>query len=73
MRRDPQPSGGSRDPWDELDAILAQFDRIPDLADPVELLEWDEHGLQRNRHPEGLIAAPTPPAPADAASARPTA
>ena len=42
-----QPSGGSRDPWDQLDAILAQFDRIPDRPDPVERLEWDEHGLPR--------------------------
>lgn len=30
-----------------LDAILAQFDRIPDLPAPVDPLDWDEYGLPR--------------------------
>jgi hypothetical protein len=33
--------------WRRLDAILAQLDRVPDLATPVDPLEWDEHGLPR--------------------------
>jgi hypothetical protein len=31
--------------WRRLDAILAQLDRVPDLAVPVDPLEWDKHGL----------------------------
>lgn len=30
-----------------LDAILAQMDRIPDIAEPLEPLEWDDDGLPR--------------------------
>ena len=30
-----------------LDAILAQFDRIPDLPAPANPLDWDEHGVPR--------------------------
>jgi len=30
-----------------LDAILAQMDRIPDIAEPFDPLEWDEDGLPR--------------------------
>jgi hypothetical protein len=33
--------------WRRLDAILAQLDRVPDLATPVDPLEWDEHGVPR--------------------------
>lgn len=35
------------DAWRRLDAILAQLDRVPDLATPTDTLEWDEHGLPR--------------------------
>jgi hypothetical protein len=35
------------DPWRRLDAILAQLDRIPDLPEPAEPLQWDEHGLPK--------------------------
>jgi hypothetical protein len=31
--------------WRRMDAILAQLDRVPDLATPVDPVEWDEHGL----------------------------
>jgi hypothetical protein len=30
-----------------LDAILAQFDRIPDQPAPFDPMSWDEHGLPR--------------------------
>jgi hypothetical protein len=30
-----------------MDAILAQIDRIPDLPEPVDPLDWDESGLPR--------------------------
>jgi hypothetical protein len=30
-----------------MDAILAQLDRVPDLPNPFDPLEWDEHGLPR--------------------------
>ena len=33
--------------WRRLDAILAQLDRVPDLATPAHPLDWDEHGLPR--------------------------
>ena len=33
--------------WRRLDAILAQLDRVPDLAARVDPLEWDQHGLPR--------------------------
>ena len=32
---------------DRFDAILAQIDRVPDVASPVDPLEWDEFGLPR--------------------------
>ncbi|MDB5970958.1 MAG: Rv0623 family protein transcription factor [Hydrocarboniphaga sp.] len=35
-------SGGSR-----MQSLLAQLDRIPDLAVPADPLDWDEHGLPR--------------------------
>jgi hypothetical protein len=35
------------DDWDRLNAILAQIDRIPDLPEPFDALDWDEHGLPR--------------------------
>ncbi len=35
------------DAWRRLDAILAQLDRVPDLAAPADPLDWDEHGLPR--------------------------
>jgi hypothetical protein len=33
--------------WARMDAILAQLDRVPDLPNPFDPLEWDEHGLPR--------------------------
>jgi antitoxin VapB len=33
--------------WERFDAILAQLDRIPDLPDAFDPLEWDERGLPR--------------------------
>jgi antitoxin VapB len=33
--------------WTRLDAILTQIDRLPDRAQPVDALDWDEHGLPR--------------------------
>src|ERR1700722_1756045 len=30
-----------------MDAILAQIDRIPDLPEPFDPLDWDEPGLPR--------------------------
>jgi hypothetical protein len=41
-----RPHGG-QDPWARLDAILHQIDRIPDLPEPADPLDWDEHGLPR--------------------------
>ncbi len=32
---------------DRLDALLAQFDRLPDRPDAFDPLEWDEAGLPR--------------------------
>ena len=37
----------NRDTWDRFNAILAQFDRIPDLPNATDPLEWDEHGLPK--------------------------
>ena len=31
--------------WRQFDALLAQLDQIPDLPNPHDPLEWDEHGL----------------------------
>ena len=33
--------------WKRFDAILEQIDRIPDAAQPIDPLEWDEHGLPK--------------------------
>jgi len=41
-----QPTGG-QDAWRQLDAILDQLDRIPDLPTALDPLDWDEHGLPR--------------------------
>lgn len=41
-RRDPGPDTAAR-----LDAILAQFDRVPDLPAGADPLAWDSHGLPR--------------------------
>ncbi len=57
-RRRPSDAGGGPtlagqaiadhdDPWERLDAILAQFDRVPDLVTPQAPLVWDDHGLPR--------------------------
>ena len=35
------------DAWERLDAILAQLDRVRDLPQPADPLDWDEHGLPR--------------------------
>lgn len=43
-----QTSGkNGADAWRRLDAILAQLDRVPDLATPADPLDWDGHGLPR--------------------------
>jgi hypothetical protein len=43
----PPVMADATDAWRRLDAILAQLDRVPDLAMPVDPLEWDQHGLPR--------------------------
>jgi hypothetical protein len=46
--RPPAPHrASSHDAWGRLDAILGQIDRIPDLPEPFDPLDWDEHGLPR--------------------------
>jgi antitoxin VapB len=35
------------DPWERLDALLAQMDQIPDLPNAYDPLDWDELGLPR--------------------------
>jgi hypothetical protein len=40
-------AGNEADAWRRLDAILAQLDRVPDLATPADPLDWNEHGLPR--------------------------
>jgi hypothetical protein len=42
-----QSVSGDPDAWRRLDAILAQLDRIPDVPNPIDPLDWDEHGLAR--------------------------
>lgn len=42
-----QAGGEASDAWDRMDAILRQLDRIPDLPNPVDPLEWDEFGLPK--------------------------
>lgn len=42
-----QPPNEADDVEARLDAILAQMDRIPDLAEPFDPLEWDQDGLPR--------------------------
>ena len=54
-RREPRRSAvkgetrevGAAETRDRLDAILDQIDRIPDLPEPFDPLDWDEHGLPR--------------------------
>jgi hypothetical protein len=36
-----------QDQWHRLDAILNQIDRIPDLPEPFDPVEWDGRGLPR--------------------------
>ena len=43
----PTTARSDADAWRRLDAILAQLDRVPDLATPTDPLDWDEHGLPR--------------------------
>jgi antitoxin VapB len=38
---------GPNGEWERFDALLAQFDRIPDRPDAFNPLDWDEHGLPR--------------------------
>jgi hypothetical protein len=40
-------AAGGQDAWARLDAILAQIDRVPDLPEPLDPLDWDAHGLPR--------------------------
>lgn len=40
-------SRGVDDAWQGIDAVLAQFDRVPDRPDAFDPLDWDEHGLPR--------------------------
>jgi antitoxin VapB len=42
-----QELGRPGDAWERFDAILAQIDRIPELPDGSDPLEWGEHGLPR--------------------------
>ncbi len=44
-----RPSMATDEPlaWRRMDAILAQLDRVPDLAAPIDPLEWDQRGLPR--------------------------
>jgi len=39
--------GGDVRQVDQLSALLAQLDRIPERADAYDPLNWDEHGLPR--------------------------
>ena len=43
---EPAPSEPAR-VWEQFDAILAQFDQIPDRPVGFDPLEWDTHGLPR--------------------------
>jgi hypothetical protein len=48
VRNDPhghQPPATGRDVGARLDALLAQFDRIPDRPGAIEPIAWNEHGL----------------------------
>ena len=38
---------GDQNSWQRLNAILAQIDRIPDLPERLDPLDWDEQGLPR--------------------------
>jgi hypothetical protein len=40
-------TGGGQDSWVRLDAILGQIDRVPDLPEPLDPLDWDQRGLPR--------------------------
>jgi antitoxin VapB len=33
--------------WERLNAIFAQLDRVPDLPEPFDPLQWDDDGLPR--------------------------
>jgi len=46
LLRELQP-GETNDVAARLDAILAQMDQIPEVAEPFDPLEWDEGGLPR--------------------------
>ena len=39
--------GGDARQVDQLSALLAQLDRIPERADAYDPLPWDDHGLPR--------------------------
>jgi hypothetical protein len=41
------PDAAGPEAWTRLEAILAQLDRVPDLANPQNPLAWDEHGVPR--------------------------
>ena len=40
-------AGKPSDVWQRFDAILDQIDRIPEVENPADPLEWDEYGLPR--------------------------
>ena len=42
-----QNLGAPASVWEEFDAVLAQLDQVPDLANAFDPLEWDERGLSR--------------------------
>lgn len=42
-----QNAGKPDDVWKRFDAILKQIDRIPEVENPTNPLEWDEYGLPR--------------------------
>ena len=42
-----QNLGTASNVWEQFDAILAQIDQVPDLANAFDPLEWDARGLPR--------------------------
>ena len=38
---------GAPDQSGRIAALLAQLDRVPDRADAIDPLQWDEHGLPK--------------------------
>ena len=42
-----QPFADPNGAWKRFDALLAQFDQIPDRPDAFNPLDWDEQGLPR--------------------------